>query len=93
MQGARSCCLLSTLLLAMAACTSRPVKQEPPPSGAALAAHGIECHRERATGSLVEATVCTSAAQRARAADDTQKTRDWMNNVPAGPCTPVEGCH
>lgn len=87
------CCLLSTLLLAASACASRAVREPPPPSSAALAAHGIECHKERATGSLVEATVCTSPAQRSRAADDAQKTKDWMNTVPAGPCMPVEACH
>ena len=63
------------------------------PSSATLAAHGIECHKERATGSLVETTVCTSAAERARAAEDAQKTKDQMNNVPAGPCTATAPCH
>lgn len=87
------CCLLSTVLLAVSACASRAVQPEPQPTSAALAAHGIECHKERATGSLVEATVCTSPAQRSRAADDAQQTKDWMNNVPAGPCAPVEACH
>ena len=93
MPGVRVCCLLSTLLLAVSACAGRAVKQEPQPTSAALAAHGIECHKERATGSLVEASVCTSRAQRAHAADDAQKTKDWMNSVPAGPCMPVEACH
>jgi hypothetical protein len=87
------CCLLSTLLLASAACSSRPVKQPPRPSAAALAAQGIECHKERVTGSLVEATVCTSAAERARVADDTQKTKDSMQNVQAGPCVATGPCH
>jgi hypothetical protein len=82
---------LSALFAVIAAC--HPVREPPPPTKATLAAHGIECHKERATGSLVEATVCTSAAQRAHAADDAQKTKDFMNNVPAGPCTPVEACH
>lgn len=91
-QGVRVCCLLSTLLLALSACASRAVK-ETPVSSATLAAHGIECHKERATGSLVEAMVCTSPAQRTRAADDAQKTKDWMHTVPAGPCMPVEACH
>lgn len=86
MQAVRVCCLLSTLMVAIAACASRPVKPQPQPSAAALAAQGIECHRERATGTLVEATVCTGAAERARAADNAQKTKDWLNNVPAGPC-------
>ena len=87
------CCLLSTLSLAFSACASRAVTHEPTPTGATLAAHGIECHKERATGSLVEARVCTSAAERARAAEDAQKTKDQMNNVPAGPCTATGPCH
>ena len=87
------CCLLSTLSLAVSACASRAATQEPMPTGATLAAHGIECHKERATGSLVEARVCTSAAERARAAADAQKTKDQMNNVPAGPCTATGPCH
>jgi hypothetical protein len=87
------CCLLSTLSLALSACASRAATREPMPTGATLAAHGIECHKERATGSLVEATVCTSAAERARAAEDAQKTKDQMNNVPAGPCTATGPCH
>jgi hypothetical protein len=88
----RVCCLLSTLLLTLSACASRAVK-EPPPSSADLAAKGIECHKERATGSLVESTVCTSPQQRTRASEAAQKTKDWMNNVPAGPCVPTEPCH
>ena len=86
------CCLLSTLLLAVNACASRAVK-ESPPSSATLAAHGIQCHKERATGSLVEATVCTSAAQRSRAAENAQETKDWMNNVKAGPCPANVQCN
>lgn len=87
------CCLLSTLLLAVNACASRAVKEASPPSSATLAAHGIQCHKERATGSLVEATVCTSAAQRSRAAENAQETKDWMNNVKAGPCPANVQCN
>lgn len=95
MQAVRVCCLLSTLMVAIAACASRPVKPQPQPqpSAAALAAQGIECHKGRATGTLVEATVCTSAAERARAADNAQKTKDWLNNVPAGPCPANVQCN
>jgi hypothetical protein len=87
------CCLLSTLSLAVSACASRAVTHEPMPTSATLAAHDIECHKERATGSLVAATVCTSAAERARAAQDAQKTKDQMNNVSAGPCAATGPCH
>ena len=87
------CCLLSTVLLAVSACASRAVQPEPQPTSAALAAHGIECHKERATGSLVAAKVCTSAAQRARRAADAQETKDWMNNPKAGPCAPTGPCN
>jgi len=92
-QRVRICCWLSTLLLALAACTSRPVKQEPLPTATTLAAHGIECHKERTTGSLVATTVCTSAAERAHEADATQKTKDWMNNASAGRCPPNVQCN
>lgn len=93
MQAVRVCCLLSTLSLAMAACANRVVKQQSLPASATLAAHGIECHKERATGSLVAATVCTSAAQRARAAENAQETKDWINNDKAGPCPPHVVCN
>lgn len=79
-------------MLAVAACAGRPAREQPLPSSATLAAHGIECHKERATGSLVAATVCTSAAERAREAENTQKVKDQMNNVPAGPCVPTGPC-
>jgi len=84
--------LLSTLLVALVACASRPVKQPPLPSAAALAAQGIECHKERTTGSLVATTVCTSAAQRARAADNAQQTKDLMEKDQGGPCMHIGPC-
>lgn len=93
MQGVRVCCLLSTLMLALTACVSRPAPEKPTPSSATLGAHGIECHKERATGSLVAATVCTSAAQRTRAAENAQETKDWLNNAKAGPCPPNSACN
>jgi hypothetical protein len=80
-------------MLTITACNSRPVKPQPMPTSAELAAHGIECHKERTTGSLVASTMCTSAAERAREADATQKTKDWMNNVSAGPCPPNVQCN
>ena len=86
------CCVLSTLLAA-SGCASRAPQKQPPPPAATLAAHGIECHKERATGSLIEATVCTTPAERARAADDTQKTKDWMEKANAGPCVPTGPCN
>lgn len=91
-QAVRVCCLLGTLMLAIGACASRPVKPQPQPSAAALAAQGIECHKERATGSLVAAAVCTSAAARARQADEAQQTKDWMEKAKGGPCTPNVPC-
>ncbi len=86
MQLVRPCCLLSTLMPALTACASRTALEKPLPASATLAANGIECHKERPTGSLVAATLCTSAAQRVRAAENAQETKDWMNNVKAGPC-------
>lgn len=93
MQAVRVCCLLSTLMLALTACASRAAPEKPMPASATLAAHGIECHKERATGSLVAATVCTSAAERARAAENAQETKDWLNSGKAGPCPPNVVCN
>ena len=93
MPAMQMCCLLSTLLLALTACADQALKARPPATSATLAAHGIECHKERATGSLVAATVCTSAADRARAAENAQETKDWMNNVKAGPCPANVQCN
>lgn len=89
----RMCCLLSTSMLALTACASRAATEKSMPSGSTPAAHGIECHKERTTGSLVAATVCTSAASRARAAEHVQETKDWMNNVKAGPCPANMPCN
>lgn len=92
MRAVRVCCVLSTLLLAASACASRPRNEQPRPSAAALAAQGIECHQERATGSNVAATVCTSAAERARAADNAQQSKDWLSRKNAGPCVATGPC-
>lgn len=95
MQGVRVCCLLSTLMpvLVLTACAGRPAPEKPTPSSATLAAHGIECHQERVTGSLVAATVCTSAADRARQAADAQEAKEWLNNDKAGPCPKNMQCN
>jgi uncharacterized protein YceK len=87
--------VLITVAVLLGGCaTLRPQPQpQPGPADATLAAHGIECHKERATGSLVAATVCTSAAERARAAENVQETRDWMNGAKAGPCPPNVQCN
>lgn len=86
--------LVMIAIAALAAgCANRAPKVQPMPAKATLAAHGIECHKERATGSMVAATVCTSAAERARQAADVQETKDWMNNVKAGPCPPNVQCN
>lgn len=91
MRGVCASCLWGTLILAAAACaTHRNDKPQPP--AAVLAAQGIECHKERTTGSLVAATVCTSAADRARAADDAQQTKDWLGKKNAGPCPSTGPC-
>ena len=76
-----------------AGCANRAEKMQPLRAHATLAAHGIECHKERATGSLVAATVCTSAAERARQAADVQEAKDWMNNVKAGACPANVQCN
>lgn len=68
-------------------------RAQPQPADATLAAHGVQCHEERATGTLIAATVCTTPAARARAAQDTQEAKDWMNNVKAGPCPPNVQCN
>ena len=93
MRAMRVCCLSITLLLTLIACASRRAPSRPLPSSAALAAQGVECHKERATGSNVAATVCTTAEQRAREARSVQQTKDWMENVKAGPCPPNVACH
>ena len=80
-------------MLAFGACAGRAAREQPAPTSATLAAHAIECHKERATGSLIAATVCTSAAERARAADSVQKTKDWIDKATAGPCPPNVQCH
>lgn len=85
-------CLSSTLLVAAAACVTHREEKSLPPA-AILAAQGIECHKERATGTLVAATVCTSAAERARAADNTRQSKDWLGKKDAGPCPPTGPCH
>jgi hypothetical protein len=59
----------------------------------ARAAQGVQCHEERATGSLIANTVCTTPAERARAAENAQQTKDWLNNVKAGPCPPNVQCN
>lgn len=91
----RQVALITTAALAVlaAGCASRPARPQPLPDGATLAARGIECHKERATGSLITATVCTTAAERARQASDAQQTKDWMSKPSGGPCGPAEGCH
>lgn len=91
----RPAVLITTAAIAalVAGCASRAVKEKPLPASATLAAHGIECHKERATGSLIEATRCTTAAEREREAGNAQETKDWLDNPKAGPCPPGLPCH
>ena len=92
MRGVRACCVTGTLLWTAAACVTHRDEKSLPPS-AVLAAQGIECHKERATGSLVAATVCTNATERARAADNAQHSKDWLEKKSAGPCAPTAPCN
>lgn len=85
--------LIAIAVVSGSCATPHPRPTPPRPESATLAAHGIECHKERATGSLVAATVCTSPAERARAAENAQQTKDWMNNVKAGPCLANTPCN
>ena len=92
-QVVRACCLTITLGLIVTACAGRPPPKQPLPTTADLAAQGIECHKERATGSNVAATVCTTAADRARAADSARETKDLMESTKAGGCPPNVICN
>jgi hypothetical protein len=84
---------IAAIAALFAGCASKAVTPKPLPASATLAAHGVECHKERATGSLIDTTVCTSAAEREREAGDTQQTKDWLHNQPAGACQPSDACH
>jgi hypothetical protein len=92
MRVMRLCCLLSAVLLTVTACVERAAKNKPLPSGATLAEHGIVCREERATGSLIGTTVCTTPAQRQRHAEQVQQTKDAISNQKAGPCPPTGPC-
>ena len=84
---------IGVLLTGCATTGSHPQPKPGPPDAAALAAHGVQCHEERATGSLIAATVCTTPAGRARATENAQQTKDWLNNAKAGPCAPTGPCN
>ncbi len=49
----------------LAGCASVAANLKPRPAEATLVARGVECHRERPTGTLIGATVCTTPADRA----------------------------
>lgn len=85
--------VLITIAVLLGGCATVRPQPQPRPSDATLAAHGVKCHKERATGSLVAAAVCTSAADRARQAADAQQTKDWLNNDKSGPCPKYMDCH
>ena len=88
--------LLIAIAVLLGGCATpavHPQAKLKPPDAAALAAHGVQCHEERATGSLIAATVCTTPAERARATENAQQTKDWMSNPSGGACAPGEGCH
>jgi hypothetical protein len=78
----------------LASCASMTVKPKSAPASATLAAHGVECHSERTTGTLIAATVCTTPAERKRQADNAQQTKDVISNPIGGPCPPPNvQCH
>jgi hypothetical protein len=84
---------LAALAALLSGCATTAAKPKPQPLPPALAARGVECHSERATGTLIPATVCTTPAERARQADNTEQTKDWMNKPKAGPCPPNVQCN
>ena len=55
----RGAALITTaaIVALLAGCAS--MAANPKPADAAFAARGVECHRERTTGALIAATVCT----------------------------------
>jgi hypothetical protein len=70
----------------LAGCASMAANPKPRPAEATLAARGVECHRERTTGTLIAATVCTTPAERERQAIDLQQSKDSLRNGPIPTC-------
>ncbi len=90
----RRAALITTAAIAalLAGCAS--VAANPKPADATLAARGVECHRERTTGTLIAATVCTTPAERERQAIDLQQSKDSLYNGPIPTCPPHDmSCH
>jgi hypothetical protein len=84
---------LATLAALVGGCAATTAKPKPQPVPAPPAARGVECHSERITGTLIAATVCTTPAERARQADNTEQTRDWMSKPKGGACPPTMACN
>ncbi|HYB65241.1 MAG TPA: hypothetical protein VEC59_08285 [Steroidobacteraceae bacterium] len=74
--------MVAALLAGCAATAAKPQRQ---PAAATPAAHGVQCREERATGSLITQTVCTTPQERARQATDLEETKDWLSKSKAGP--------
>jgi hypothetical protein len=72
----------------LAGCASMAAKPKPRMAEPTLAARGVECHSERTTGTLIAATVCTTAAERERQAIDLQQSKNSLLNGPVPTCPP-----
>jgi hypothetical protein len=79
----RRAALITTAAIAalLAGCASMAANPKPRPAEATPAARGVECHSECTTGSLIAATVCTTAADRERRAIDLQQSKDTLQTA------------
>ena len=86
----RRAALITTAAIAalLAGCASVAANPKPRPADAAVAARGVECHKERTTGTLIAATVCTTRAARERQAIDLQQSKNSLLNGPVPTCPP-----
>lgn len=89
----RAVLITIAVLLGGCATTGTLPQRKPQPADATLAAHGLQCHEERATGSLIAAVVCTTPAERARAGSQLEQNKEWLSNQKAGPDCGGAPCH
>ena len=85
--------LIATVLMATLITGCAPVPAKVESASAPRAAHALQCHKERVTGTMIDTTVCTTPAERERQADDLQQTKDWLGKQSAGPCSATAPCH